>query len=130
MPLTPNAHFGKYTIIGPLGRGGMATVYKAFEPGLDRLVAVKTLPPDLLTESTFADRFRREAQVIARLEHPHIVPVFAYGIDEGTPWMAMRLVTGGSLASLMLAARLPIPRAIKILRRCIMRMSTESYTAT
>jgi serine/threonine protein kinase len=116
MPLTPNAHFGKYTIIGPLGRGGMATVYKAFEPGLDRLVAVKTLPPDLLTESTFADRFRREAQVIARLEHPHIVPVFAYGIDEGTPWMAMRLVTGGSLASLMLAARLPIPRAIKILR--------------
>jgi serine/threonine-protein kinase len=95
----------------------MATVYKAFEPGLERSVAVKVLPPEYLHDPTFAERFRREARVIARLEHPHIVPIYAYGIDQGMPWMSMRLLSGGSLsARLKSGGRLPQARSLEILR--------------
>lgn len=90
--------FGPYTIISRLGRGGMASVYRAYEARLDRTVALKVLPDDLLNQPGFLERFEREARVIARLEHPHIVPVYASGIDEGQPWMALRLVRGGNLA--------------------------------
>jgi len=96
--LQPETAFGPYRILAPLGRGGMATVYEAHEPSLDRRVALKVLPAEFLYDPAFADRFRQEARVAAKLEHPHIVPIHAYGIEEGRPWMAMRLVTGGSLA--------------------------------
>jgi serine/threonine-protein kinase len=76
----------------------MAAVYEAHESSLDRRVALKVLPAEFLYDPAFADRFRQEARVAAKLEHPHIVPIHAYGIEEGRPWMAMRLVTGGSLA--------------------------------
>jgi serine/threonine protein kinase len=99
--ISDGSNLGPFRIIGALGRGGMASVYKAFEPGLDRTVAVKVLPAEYLHDPSFAERFRREAQVIARLEHPHIVPIYAYGIDQGMPWMSMRLVAGGSLYSLL-----------------------------
>ena len=88
---------GPFTIVAKLGRGGMSTVYNAYEAGLDREVALKVLPIDLLDEPGFADRFEREARLIAKLEHPHIVPLYAYGIDDGVPWMALRLVRGGHL---------------------------------
>jgi len=79
----------------------MASVYRAYEAKLDRTVALKVLPEDLLDQSGFLDRFEREARVIAHLEHPHIVPVYASGIDEGQPWMALRLVRGGNLGERM-----------------------------
>lgn len=88
---------GPFTIVARLGRGGMSTVYNAYEAGLDREVALKVLPIDLLEEPGFADRFEREARLIAKLEHPHIVPLYSYGIDDGVPWMALRLVRGGHL---------------------------------
>jgi serine/threonine protein kinase len=96
--LQPDTAFGPYRILAPLGRGGMAAVYEAHEPSLDRRVALKVLPAEFLHDPAFADRFRQEARVAAKLEHPHIVPIHAYGIEGGRPWMAMRLVTGGSLA--------------------------------
>ena len=98
MDLQPDTAFGPYRILAPLGRGGMAAVYEAHEPSLDRRVALKVLPAEFLHDPAFADRFRQEARVAAKLEHPHIVPIHAYGIEGGRPWMAMRLVTGGSLA--------------------------------
>ena len=94
----PGSSFGPYRIVAPLGRGGMASVYRALDPALDRQVALKVLPPEFLHDPAFAERFRQEARVAARLEHPHVVPIHAFGIDDGRPWMAMRLVTGGSLA--------------------------------
>ncbi len=103
MTISDGSNLGPFRILGPPGRGGMASVYKAFEPGLDRTVAVKVLPAEYLHDPNFAERFRREAQVIAKLEHPHIVPIYAYGIDQGVPWMSMRLVPGGSLYSLLKA---------------------------
>lgn len=93
--------FGPFTIIGQLGRGGMATVLRAYEPALDRYVALKVL--HLSDDPAFLSRFEREARVVARLEHPHIVPVFSYGVDDRRPWMAMRWIRGGSLAALIRA---------------------------
>ena len=89
----------------------MASVYRAYEPALDRYVALKVLPREFLHDPGFAERFKREAKAIARLEHPNIVPIYAYDIDraEGIPWMALRLVgnpdpekqRGGALSQLL-----------------------------
>lgn len=103
VPLEPGASFGQYRIIARLGRGGMASVYKAYEAALDRYVALKVLPAEFLHEPTFAARFEREAKLIAKLEHPHIVPIYAFGIEERTPWMAMRLIAEGTVSSLFKA---------------------------
>src|SRR5512142_1479993 len=95
--------FGPYQILGPLGRGGMAAVYKAYEPGLDRYIALKILPHEFLHDPGFATRFEREAKVIARLEHPNIIPIHNFGIEKatGTPWMAMRFISGGALSGIL-----------------------------
>jgi serine/threonine-protein kinase len=116
--LVPGSTAGPYRIVEPLGRGGMASVYRAYEAALDRYVALKVLPREFLHDPTFAERFRREAQVIARLEHPNIVPIYAYDIDpgEGIPWMAMRLVAGGSLSQLLKGERPAFARTVGILR--------------
>jgi tRNA A-37 threonylcarbamoyl transferase component Bud32 len=116
MALSPGTTIGPYRIIEPLGRGGMASVYRAYEAALDRDVALKVLPSEFLHDETFAERFQREAKTIARLEHPKIVPIFAYGIDQGVPWMAMRLVSGGTLANLLRSDRLDGGRVVAILR--------------
>jgi predicted Ser/Thr protein kinase len=94
----------------------MASVYKAYEPALDRYVALKVLPAEFLHDETFAERFQREAKVIAKLEHPKIVPIFGFGIDQGVPWMAMRLVAGGTLAGILKGGRLAPSRVVAILR--------------
>jgi serine/threonine protein kinase len=116
--LVSGSTFGVYQILDPLGRGGMATVYKAYEPGLDRYVALKVLPREFLHDEGFAERFKREAKVIARLEHPNIIPIHNFGIEEQsrTPWMAMRLISGGALSGVMKKSRLAADRTIEILR--------------
>ncbi|HWW92393.1 MAG TPA: bifunctional serine/threonine-protein kinase/formylglycine-generating enzyme family protein [Vicinamibacteria bacterium] len=115
MALRENSHFGPYLITGTLGKGGMASVYRAYETDLDRYVALKVLPAGFLHDDSFSERFRREAKVIARLEHPHIVPIHAFGIDEGVPWMAMRLIAGGTVASLLRQGPIERSRAVRIL---------------
>ena len=95
----------------------MAAVYEAHDPRLDRAVALKVLPPQFLHDPSFAARFEHEARVIARLDDPAIVPIFASGIDEGIPWMSMRLATGGSLASLLGKGPLAPKDAIGILKQ-------------
>jgi tRNA A-37 threonylcarbamoyl transferase component Bud32 len=107
--------FGSYRIMEPLGRGGMASVYKAYEAALDRYVALKVLPGEFLHDETFAERFRREAKVVARLEHPNIIPIHAFGIEGGIPWMAMRLISGGALSTRLREGRLTHERIIAIL---------------
>src|SRR5258708_34235486 len=96
----------------------MASVYKAYEAALDRYVAVKVLPPEFLHDPTFAERFRREAKVVARLEHPNVIPIFAFDIADGIPWMAMRFISGGTVSGLLRGSpgRLPRERVIAILR--------------
>ncbi len=118
MALVPGSNAGPYRIVEPLGRGGMASVYKAYEAALDRYVALKVLPREFLHDPDFAKRFEIEAKAIAQLEHPNIVPIYAYDIDreDGIPWMAMRLIDGGSLSQLIKRERPPLARAVAILR--------------
>ena len=71
--------FPQLEILELLGKGGMGAVYKARQPGLDRLVAVKILPPEISHDAAFAERFQREARALARLSHPHIVAVYDFG---------------------------------------------------
>ena len=118
MTLAAGTSIGPYRIVEPVGRGGMASVFKAYEASLDRYVALKVLPPEFLHDPAFAERFRREAQTIARLEHPQIIPIFAYDIDAPThtPWMAMRLISGGSLSQRIRRERLAPAEIARILR--------------
>src|SRR5205809_1667086 len=106
---------GSFRIVRVLGRGGMATVYEARDGRLDRAIALKVLPPEFLHDVRFAERFEREARVVARLEHPNIVPIYASGIDDSTPWMSMRLLAGGNLAAIV-AGRPDAQDVIRILR--------------
>ena len=101
MLLEAGSSLGPFRIVSLMGRGGMAAVYKAYEPELDRHVALKVLPGEFLHDKEFGKRFEREAKVIAKLEHPHIVPIHRFGIDAGTPWMSMRLLRSETLADLL-----------------------------
>ena len=77
--------FGPYRIVAPLGEGGMASVYKAYQPSVDRYVALKILPSRLVQDPEFLGRFRQEAKVLASLQHPHILPVHDFGSPTGLP---------------------------------------------
>jgi len=114
--LEPGTDFGRFRIEGLLGKGGMSTVYRAYEPELDRTVALKVLPAEFLHDETFAQRFRQEARVVAALEHPHIVPLYASGIDHGLPWMSMRLFAGGNLGTLLVNGPIDMEPALGILK--------------
>lgn len=116
-PLPPgrDAHptrLGKYELLGVVGEGAMGTVYHALDPMLQRPVAVKAIHPHLLREAdsdlSVAERFRNEAQAAARLSHPGIVPIYEYGEDAGTAYIAMEFVRGLTL-SRYLAACDPLP---------------------
>src|SRR5215204_4784318 len=99
--LQPGQMLGSYRIINQIGQGGMATVYKAYQASMDRNVAVKVLPGQLAESAEFMQRFQQEARIIARLEHPHILPVFDYGENDGIPYFVMRYLEAGSLKDKM-----------------------------
>src|SRR5215216_5190190 len=99
---------GPYRIINQIGKGGMATVYKAYQPSVDRYVAIKVLPSQLAESKEFATRFQQEARIIAKLEHPHILPVFDYGESDGIPYFVMRYLEAGTLKDKMELGR-PLP---------------------
>jgi serine/threonine protein kinase len=107
---------GRYEIEMELGRGGMAVVYLARDPYMKRHVAIKVLAAQH-ADPGFLSRFRREAEVIAALEHPAIVPVYDYGEHNGRPYIVMRYMAGGSLASRMAKGRLSVAEAAAILDR-------------
>lgn len=88
---------GPYRILGQIGAGGMATVYKAYHAAMDRHVAVKVLPEQMGLKAEFRKRFEREAKVIARLEHAHILPVHDYGQAGNRLYLVMRYIEAGTL---------------------------------
>ncbi|HEY4690427.1 MAG TPA: protein kinase [Anaerolineae bacterium] len=101
MPDLRGRTFGQYRIITQIGSGGMATIYKAYQPALDRTVALKVLPEYLIQQPGFIERFRIEAQAVARLDHPHIVPIFDFGQQDDTPYLVMKYVPAGTLKDIM-----------------------------
>ena len=104
-PAPAPRRIGKFEILDRLGQGGMGTVYKARDPSLDRLVALKTIVSGLLESEEAKERFYREARAAARLQHPNIVTVFEAGDFEGTLFIAMELLEGQDLSQVLQIAR-------------------------
>ncbi|MBN1887089.1 MAG: serine/threonine protein kinase [Thermoflexales bacterium] len=88
---------GGYRVVSPIGRGGMAEVYKGYHPALDRYVALKVLSPRFAADETFYERFQREATSIARLRHSNIVQVFDFGTADNLTYMVMEYIAGPTL---------------------------------
>jgi serine/threonine-protein kinase len=103
--------------VAEIGQGGFATVYRAFDPELTRPVALKVLDVRLLSGTDWGERFRREAQLIANLQHPHIIPIFDIGQAAGQPYIVMRLIEGLDLNNLIEAkGRLSWPEGVTMLK--------------
>jgi len=114
-------NFDEYRIEKPLGAGGMAKVYRALDVKLKRYVALKVIAPDFRTESDYASRFEREAQSIARLEHPNIVQIYRFGEANGMYYMAMQYIDGADLGWLIRDYRaagevMPIGDVLRVMR--------------
>ncbi len=101
-------HIGPYRVIASLGEGSMAAVFKAYQPGLDRHVALKVLPRHLANNPVFMGRFRQEARVVANLRHPNVLPLYDYGEADGYLYMVMPLVETGTLAHYLRGDPLPL----------------------
>jgi len=85
---------GQYHLTEVIGRGGMSTVYKAYQPALDRFVAVKVLLHN--SDPQFAARFRREARAIAHLQHPNILPIYDYNEQDGLLYLVLQYIENGA----------------------------------
>lgn len=109
---------GKYTLTQLLGMGGMASVYASYQEAVKRPVAIKVLPPQLALTPGYAERFIREVELAASLEHPHILPIYDYGTDKGMSYIVMRLLTGGALDARIREFNKPsISEALQVLRQ-------------
>ena len=104
---------GQFEIIEEVGRGGMASVYRARQTSINRIVAIKVLPKSLLHDPSFYERFTREVALVAHLEHPHILPIHDYGEVDGTPYIAMRYLAGGSMAEWIRRGLPPLDKLAK-----------------
>jgi serine/threonine protein kinase len=106
--------FPQLEILEFIGKGGMGAVYKARQPNLDRLVALKILPPAAASDPGFAERFNREARALARLNHPNIVAVHDFGQAGTLHYLVMEFVDGGNLRQIERAGRLAPEQALAI----------------
>lgn len=114
MPFASGENVGPYRIIEKLGSGGMATVFKAYHPALDRYVALKVLHPAFREDPNFLARFQREARIVARLEHPRIVPIYDFSEHEGHPYLVMRFLEGETLKARFQRGKLPLEEVLRI----------------
>jgi serine/threonine-protein kinase len=108
---------GRYEIKSEIARGGMATVFHAYDPRFERDVAIKILPQAFLHDPQFRVRFDREAKMIALLEHPAIVPVYDFGEEDGQPYIVMRYMSGGALTERMRQGAMPALETAQIISR-------------
>ena len=106
---------GPYRILESIGVGGMAEVYKGYQPSMDRYVAIKVILARFVQDRTFLRRFNREARAVSRLEHAHILPVYDYGESEGRPYLVMRYMSAGTLRDRLSQEPMPVGEANRII---------------
>jgi TolB-like protein/Flp pilus assembly protein TadD len=114
MALSSGTRLGPYEIQAPLGAGGMGEVYRAYDPRLKRVVAIKMLPADFAADPDRRGRFEREAQAIAALNHPHIVTIYSVEEAAGVLFLTMELVEGQPLGDLIVKGGLPLARILPL----------------
>lgn len=110
--------FGRYLLVGLIGKGGMGQVYRAHDTEIGRDVAIKVLPPELAGEPGYPERFRREAFTVARLNEPHIIPIYDTGEINGRLYLAMPIVDGVDLQTLLARDETMAPAmAVKVIEQ-------------
>lgn len=114
MPDLIGKTLGPYRIISQIGLGGMATVYKAYQPSMDRYVALKVLSTHFAQDPGFIKRFQQEAKIIARLEHARILPVYDHGEEDGYLYLVMRYIEAGTLKDRLKQKPLPLEEARRV----------------
>jgi eukaryotic-like serine/threonine-protein kinase len=112
LPLKTGTRLGPYEILSLAGAGGMGEVYKTRDTRLDRLVAVKILPPAFAVDAQFRERFDREARAISQFDHPHICALHDVGEQNGTAYLVMQYLEGETLADRLARGPLPIGQAL------------------
>ncbi len=117
MDLEPGQILGQYRITQKIGEGGMGAVYKADQPSIPRTVVIKVLSAALAEYADARDRFRRELEMITRLEHPHILPAYDFGEVDGNPYIVMRFMTGGTLWDRLQRSNLGRDEALRVLEQ-------------
>jgi eukaryotic-like serine/threonine-protein kinase len=117
LALTPGARLGPYEILSALGAGGMGEVFRARDAKLGRDVALKLLPDVFAANPERLQRFQREAQVLASLNHPHIAQIYGLEDSTDTPALVMELVEGSTLADRIKQGPLPLDEALTIARQ-------------
>ncbi|HXR97938.1 MAG TPA: protein kinase [Terriglobales bacterium] len=113
-PVAPGTRLGRYEIVARIGAGGMGVVYRAHDPRLDRLVAVKLLPAEQAADPVARERLRREALAAAALDHPYICKIFEIGEHEGTLFLVMEYIAGETLHRRMQSARQPLADVFRV----------------
>jgi len=116
MPFIIGENIGPYRLIEKLGKGGMATVFKAYHPSLDRYVAIKALHPAFMEHPGFIERFEREAKVIAKLDHPNIVPIYDFSEHEDRPYLVLKYIQGETLKARLEKSKLTYKESRQIFR--------------
>jgi serine/threonine protein kinase len=101
--LEPGNAFAGYLIDEFVGRGGMGVVFRAWQPGTNRAVALKVMSPELSGDDAYAALFKREARTAASIHHPHVIDVYDFGEADGLLYLAMRLVEGRDLSKILAA---------------------------
>lgn len=115
MPFGKGENVGPYRIVEQLGQGGMASVFKAYHPALDRYVAIKVLHPAFMEDPNFLARFQREARVVAKLDHPNIVPIYDFAEHEGQPYLVMKYIQGETLKARLSRSPLGPDEGLKVI---------------
>src|SRR6202140_1325551 len=113
MPILSGRRLGPYEILSAIGAGGMCEVYRARDTRLDRIVAIKVLPPHLADRPELRERFEREARTIASLNHPHICTLFDIGKQDGIDYLVMEYLEGETLAQRLAKGPLPLEQVLQ-----------------
>src|SRR5690242_1372356 len=108
---------GPYELIEEVGKGGMATVYRAYQPGVDRFVAVKVIHRSIASDASSLERFQREARLVTHLEHPHLLPIYDYNGVNDPPYIVMRYLESGTLKDVLDHGKLPHEEIIYMMRQ-------------
>jgi eukaryotic-like serine/threonine-protein kinase len=117
MALTAGTRLGPYEILSPLGAGGMGEVYRARDAKLNRDVALKILPQAFATDTERLARFKREAQVLASLDHPNIGAIYGFEESDGIHTLVLQLVEGPTLADRIAQGPIPLDEALPIAKQ-------------